>query len=290
VGSRRWRSLARPGFSKFAAYPSDVSDPTGFGYAASYPEQMQACLDLFALTERLKEALPLDREADRLILQIAARTTKTYRAVLHLCIKGHGEQATMLNRSMFEDVIVAYWVHLHPDEAVEHLKDHRTHTLQLWRDHMSTRGLELGALEDLPDLSDEERNRLDGLFGARGNRGWTGLRNYEMLKSIEGTWGDAEEVRLLGHMHDVHLRHANATLHVSALSLLQPRPSEGNPSLDFYDSAPSERDVPIALLGAFWAYAHMSRLIHPSPAREEIVSFYRERLPLFFARPGGDNS
>ncbi len=155
---------------------------------------------------------------------------------------------------------------------------------------MSTRGLELGALEDLPDLSDEERNRLDGLFGARGNRGWTGLRNYEMLKSIEGNWGDAEEVRLLGHMHDVHLRHANATLHVSALSLLQPRPSEGNLSLDFYDSAPSERDLPIALLGAFWAYAHMSRLIHPSPAREEIVSLYRERLALFFARPGGDNS
>jgi len=58
-----------------------VSDPTGFGYAASYREQMQACLDLFALTERLKDALPLDREADRLILQIAARTTKTYRAV-----------------------------------------------------------------------------------------------------------------------------------------------------------------------------------------------------------------
>ncbi len=290
MGSGRWRSLARPGFSKLAAYPSHVSDPTGFGYAASYPEQMQACLDLFALTERLKETLPLDREADRLILQIAARTTKTYRALLHLCIKGHGEQATMLNRSMFEDVIVAYWVHLHPDEAVERLKDHRTHTLQLWRDHMTTRGLELGALEDLPDLSDEERNRLDGLFGARGNRGWTGLRNYEMQKSIEGTWGDAEEVRLLGHMHDVHLRHANATLHVSALSLLHPRPSEGNPSLDFYDSAPSERDVPIALLGAFWAYAHMSRLIHPPSAREEVVSFYREKLPLFFARPVGDNS
>lgn len=246
---------------------------------------MQTCLDLFGLTERLKRTIPVEREADRLILQIAARTTKTFRAVLHLGIQGHGEQATMLVRSMFEDVIVAYWVDLHPDEAVERLKDHRTQTLQLWREHMENSGLTLGALEQLPDLSDEERQRLGGLFGGRGEKGWPGLSNYKMMKSIEGTWGDPEELRLLGHIHDVHLRHANSTLHVSAMSLQSPRPSEEDPSLDFYDSAPSDRDVPIALMGAFWAYANISRLIHPSPSREEIVAFYREKMPVFLKPP-----
>jgi hypothetical protein len=242
---------------------------------------MEACVGLFALTEGLKGTVSVESEAGQAILQIAARTTKTYRAVLLLCIQGHGEQGTMLNRSMFEDVLVAYWVDLHPEEAVERLQDHRKQTLQLWRERIAGRGLTLGALEKLPDLSEEERKRLDDLFGERGDKGWTGLSNYKLMKAIEDTWGDEEEVWLLGHMHDFHLRHANSMLHVSATSLQPPRQSDSDPSLDIYEAAPSEKDVPIALMGAFWAYAHMSRLVHPSPGKEELVAFYREKMPVF---------
>jgi hypothetical protein len=211
------------------------------------------CVELFSLASR-SEPLDVSREADQILYRMAARATKTFRAVLHLCILGHGEQATMLNRSLFEDVFTAHWVDRNPDEAVGRLQKHERHTAMLWKAHLSGRGLEPGALAQLPDLTDDEREELQSLFGAHGQNAWTGLNTYELLHAVETSWGDDRERGLLRHMYDVHLRYANKTIHVTSEALLQPRTDPDRPELLIYDAAPSNRDVPIALLAAFWTY------------------------------------
>jgi Family of unknown function (DUF5677) len=250
-------------------------------FIETHASDLRRCFELFSLAER-SESLEVSREADEILYRIAARATKTFRAALHLCILGHGEQATMLNRSLFEDLLTAHWVDLNPDEAVERLQKHERHTAMLWKEHPADRGLDLGALADLPDLTDEERKELQSLFGLRGQIAWTGLTTYDLVEAVEASWGGDEEQFLLWHMHDVHLRHANRTIHVSAEALLRPTADPERPDLLIYDAAPSDRDVPIALLAAFWAYANLMRLVLPGSQRDALVTFYRENMPLFF--------
>jgi hypothetical protein len=239
------------------------------------------CIELFSIAEH-SDPLDVTREADEILYRIAARATKTFRAVMHLCVLGHGEQATMLNRSLFEDLLTAHWVDLNPDEAVERLEKHERHASILWKEHLSERGFALGELADLPDLTDDEREELDVLFGARGQNAWTGLNTHELLQAIEDSWGDDNECFLLRHMYDVHLRHANRTIHVTAEALLHPTADAERPGLWIYDAAPSDRDVPIALLAAFWAYANLMRLVLPESRKPALIAFYRENMPLFF--------
>jgi hypothetical protein len=255
--------------------------PLPENFIEAHASDLDRCLELFSLAER-SEPLEVSREADEILYRIAARGTKTFRAVLHLCTLGHGEQATMLNRSLFEDLLTAYWVDLNPDEAVGRLQKHERHTTMLWKEHLADRGLDLGALADLPDLTDEERKELQSLFGLRGEIAWTGLSTYKLVKAVEASWGDDGEQVLLWHMHDVHLRYANRTIHVSGEALLRPTAHPERPDLVIYDAAPSGRDVPIALLAAFWAYANLMRLVLPGSQRDALVAFYRENMPLFF--------
>lgn len=243
--------------------------------------ELGRCFELFSLASR-DEPLDVSREADEILYRIAARATKTFRAVLHLCVLGHGEQGTMLNRSLFEDVLTAHWVYLNSDEAVERLRKHERHTAVLWKERLSGRGLALGPLADLPDLTDDEREELQSLFGAYGQNAWTGLTTYQLLEAIEAPWGDDNERLLLGHMYDVHLRYANTTVHVTSQSLLKPKADPDRPGLEIYDAAPSDRDVPIALLAAFWAYANLMRIVLPGSHRDALVAFYQQNMPLFF--------
>lgn len=252
-------------------------------YTKGCAEEYALCLRLFSLVEEENQE-PLDEKepADRIIFQLGARSIKTYRAALHLCHLGHGEQATMLARSLFEDMIIAHWVLQNPEAAVERLKKHERHYKGLWREHFEERGMPLGPFEEIPEFTPEEREDLEKLFGARGDRRWTGLSPREMIKAIEQSWGDKFERQLLRHMHDVHLRHANMSLHATAESLKKPKPSDDDPDLLLYDSAPSENDVLIALLEAFWCYANLFRIILPPPSRDAIFTFYRKGLPSFF--------
>jgi Family of unknown function (DUF5677) len=255
----------------------------------SHASDLRRCFELFSLASR-SEPLDVSRGADEILYRIAARATKTFRAVLHLCTLGHGEQATMLNRSLFEDLLTAHWVDLNPDEAGERLQKHERHTAMLWKEHPADRGLDLGALADLPDLTDEERKELQSLFGPRGQTAWTGLSTYGLVKAVEESWGDDGEQVLLWYMHDVHLRYANKTIHVSAEALLRPTAHPERPDLVIYDAAPSDRDVPIALLAAFRAYANLMRLVLPGSQRDALVAFYRENMPHFFrSRPGASH-
>jgi hypothetical protein len=255
---------------------------TTYGYTDAFTLELGLCVQLFALAEQGQEPLPLSRDADRLLFQIAARATKTFRAVMHLCVLGHGEQATMLDRSLFEDAITAHWIDANPDEAVERLAEEEKHTAILWRDHMASRGLDAGALADLPDLTPDEREKFERAFGARGDQPWTGLSIFRMVKAVEASWGDSNERFLLWHMHDVHLRYANKSIHVSSISVVKPKPTPMDADTLIYDSSPSVAGIPAALMCAFWAYANLIRLILPEDRRTLLIDHYLEGMPKFF--------
>src|SRR5688500_5735965 len=87
----------------------------------TYASELQACRRLLEFATRELHAWsgrPLKRGADRIIIAEAARATKTFAGVIRLCELGFGEQASMLNRSLFEGMAVAHWVAEHRREAV----------------------------------------------------------------------------------------------------------------------------------------------------------------------------
>src|SRR4051794_28614731 len=82
---------------------------------------------------------PIESTADRLIAVEFGRATKTYRAALDLSLGGFGPQASMLNRSLFEGMAVAYWISDNPDRAADLFEKHERHNRDVWVERLRRR-------------------------------------------------------------------------------------------------------------------------------------------------------
>ena len=58
-----------------------------------------------------------ERTEDALLAALLSRSSNTFWAAIELCQIGFGEQALMLNRSLFEDMVDAHWVTVDPTTA-----------------------------------------------------------------------------------------------------------------------------------------------------------------------------
>ena len=67
-----------------------------------------------------------------LLLDTYARSTKTYQAVVRLAYIGYGQQAFMLGRPLFEDMVVAHWIRRNP-KSVRRLEEYRLFTVEKLR-------------------------------------------------------------------------------------------------------------------------------------------------------------
>jgi len=138
-----------------------------------------------------------DRPADSLIALEAARGLKTYRAALHLCLGGFGQQAAMLDRSLFEGTVVVHWVRANPELAAERWDQHSRHNRAMWYQRFTEAGIPVPEIRDLP--SEDERKALNKLFGGWGTTLWPGLPMHKLVHSIEESVGRArraeEDVR-----------------------------------------------------------------------------------------------
>jgi hypothetical protein len=108
-----------------------------------YGQEIRACRELldYAVAELQSwSGRPIKRGAGRIIVAEAARGTKTLDAVLHLCEGGYGEQATMLNRSLFEGMAIAHWVSDDRREAVGLFTRHATYSALLWEGRFDALG------------------------------------------------------------------------------------------------------------------------------------------------------
>jgi hypothetical protein len=119
----------------------------------------------------------------------------------------------MVCRSLFEDMVVAYWAHENGLKAIEQWQGHLAPTSELVRSISEKRGqpmvsdLELGQR-----LTVVERERWERVFGPHAPRLWTGGTLHAMVKGIAESWPE-EERALLWQMNDLRQRFNNLVLH-----------------------------------------------------------------------------
>lgn len=250
-----------------------------------FDTEFRACHDLLALAWDRKPSGPSEA-FQYLLLAIFARSTLTYRAIIQLCRGGYGEQADMLNRSLFEDMAAAHWVSLHRDEAIERLERHHQHSRVLWN-RVIERRPGLGDPVDL-GLDEETVDALDQLFGKHGTRAWMGLGMWDLVSEIEQLWSDDEGREQLWRFYELAHRANNQKLHLSSFSLnrvVQAREANGEITFQFRASPSIDEAGPIgpALFGAFWIYWQLVGLIWdvfgiPQDDLTELVKGHLEAL------------
>ena len=217
----------------------------------AFPLAFEACEALlyFAVANRPDEP-PNKDAAGRLIFRTYVRSSKTYQGSFLLAGRGYGVQAGMLNRSLFEDMLVAHWIKRNPDEAPEKYERHRRHSVEQMREAMAKYGSE-SEMAHLPALSEEEREAHAKEFGFRG---WTGLTLYELAKAVEEEWPEGKLDRgLLWWVFDIAHRFNNLLLHHSAMGLGLAAEDDASDGTIRYDVGPSTAHVHGALFAAFFS-------------------------------------
>ena len=227
------------------------------GLLSTFGEQFAACfaLDGFSRDHRPSSS-PTPDAAGRIILWTYARSTKTFRASLRLAAGGYGEQAMMINRSLFEDMAIARWVERHPEEALPQLTRHTKWARERWGKEMEETGLQLSSTEP-SELSSGERKELNKEFMGKT---WVGLSLPGIIADIRDEWPTPLERQLFEQL--VKLIHMlnNTVLHQSAVSLglAGERNDEGDLG---FSVGPSETLINSSLLGA------LGRSVREAPDR-----------------------
>ena len=254
--------------------------------ATEYGSRLEACDRLlefaFGLTQPWAgRPLDEDRVEDLLVAVIFSRSTNTFWASTELARVGFGDQASMLNRSLFEDMVDIHWVTVEPDIARQRLEEHDLHGRMLLAEAMTNEGDVMPA-DDIPTFDPEARKRLDGIFGKYGQRPWSGIGIHERVELIRHLWRDPARAGLDFMRRVVH-RENNQLLHVSAYSLAQQilGRTEGDVTLRF---GPSSERVGNALLASFWIYGQtLSHVLNvfEIDGGDEWTAAYEQQFELF---------
>lgn len=222
---------------------------------------------------------PIADLTDVVLHTFLARSTRTFEAIVHLGSRGFGEQAAMLNRSLFEDMVDAHWVSLHRELALQRVREHHRYSNQLKLD-VAARfpqffGEELPALD--PPMTDEERKALKRVFGTYGQKSWTGLDLHTRFTAIESCWTNEVSRRQARFFHLWVHRENNETLHPTAYSLANLGSPEavGEEELHFMTGS-TEHLVGQVLFCAFWTYAQTACLVLEGAGFNDLETLARD--------------
>jgi hypothetical protein len=214
-----------------------------------------------------------------------ARGTQTYRAVLLLCDRGYGEQAGMLNRSLFEYAVTAWWMLGQPeDEVMDGLRKHHDHARVLYERALDTHPeLKPGREQEAEPLAPEYVAELDAAFSRFGGQ-WHGKRLDQIVRESAANFDDeayADVVwkffRFVNHWNNYMLHHSSVSLsegvrwsHPEAPPeiVLGPNSKWGEPSL----------------WAGFWMYGLLVQATlkhHELDALVEFRAFFDERAARF---------
>ena len=230
--------------------------------ARHYRDEIDACRKLldFAVSELVGwSGRPARRGADRIIAAEVARATKTFDAVIGLCRRGYGEQAIMLDRSLFEGMAVAHWVSDNRREAVKLFNRHAKFTAVLEAEAWTK---EFGALPEGPraSLGPKARAECVALFGQYGAWPWYRRRNLPLLlKDIEHLW-DEEGRRQLWLFYEIPLVFSNQILHSTAIAVDAAMTGATRDALS-YTVGPSNQFIGRALFFSYWIYGQIFGLM-----------------------------
>jgi hypothetical protein len=225
-------------------------------------------------------------ELDIVFVGTFARATASYRAALLLCDRGFGDQAGMLNRSLFEHMVVAWWMGLHGDDAflVERLRRHYDHGSVLFdRAEAQHPEIALGADPDRKVLSDDYIAELDSEFGRFGGQ-WHGKRLDELVREVEEGWTERfpgvvwKFFRIVNHWN-------NYLLHHSSVGVVRGF-DWGDGTTTTVRLGPSEETVQAPLWTTYWCYGLLvlCTLRRLSPERAEpFLAFFEPRAAWFMS-------
>jgi len=224
-----------------------------------FEREFTACERLLSFVSKRLPSEVAERH-EEITLMIFARTTLTYRAILKLCSSGYSDQAQMLTRSLFEDMVMVYWVSLHTTDAPPLVEAQIDHMRLLRADAARKYG---GALP--PDLAVLERRReeLTQQFGRYGGRLWSGKTLFETLKEIEHLFG-ADLRSLIWEYHDIVHKYTNQLLHLSAGGLSRAVLAQDSDQYKLrLRSTPAalEGEVNVTLFRAFLVYGALCGLL-----------------------------
>jgi hypothetical protein len=200
----------------------------------------------------------IDDTPDALVVSILARSTDTFSCGVHLATQGYRNQAAMLNRSLFEDMVDAHWIATDPETAQQRYGQHHHHARMLLADAVR-KYPEFFADVDIPSFDAAERERLDAIYTKYGTRPWSKLNIHERVRLVEHHWSD-EDRRLLRFMLDFEHKANNDILHVSASSLDASVAGLAEDRALFH-LGPRSDDVRKAMYGSFWTFAQTLGLV-----------------------------
>jgi hypothetical protein len=208
----------------------------------------------------------LSRE-EVLLLWTYARSTKTYQAALRLAFVGYGVQATMIGRSLFEDMVLAHWIDLNPAEAIDLFDRHRLFQIGEYSRLERKHGQEHPAAGEWDILPDEQQKAIRGEFAR--TRTWWKKPLRAIVEDIESSW-DSEDRKTLWRLFDLVHHRSNNVLHHSAVGI---SPSlEETPQGDrIVDMGSSTAYLYVALPMMFFSYSALLSLVFSGSVRERLV-------------------
>jgi hypothetical protein len=233
-------------------------------------------------------------EADRIYLLEVGRQTKTYRGSVELARRGYAEQAGMLNRALFESMLVAHWINANGSTAAsqfprasrfeEHLKVERINNTGWLEDDER--------LESSLDAS--EVTELAAEFGPYGEKMWTGHTDIrDLLASVKDQLNE-KELKLLENYLRLGHQENNQLLHSTVAGLSQVFTEAPNGMFGVW-SGPSDALVGKALFFAHFIYGQTLEvtverfdLDNPEKLAEQLVeaSYVFKTLPKGEPAPG----
>lgn len=192
-----------------------------------------------------------------LLLAFLMRGIETYNAMGVLGKHGFGEQAAMLNRSLFEQMLDAHWLAENEEHGIELMGEHETLTRAEFAASSKRHPAVFPAPKEDADLpSAAEIARLRTKF-AKGGMSWTARRLRDRLAEVKKRWpGGGEDLSLFADLpHKVD----NLWLHPSPFALQASIATEdGKTSLGH---GPGGFFVPQALFAGTWSIGQLVTLV-----------------------------
>jgi SEC-C motif/Family of unknown function (DUF5677) len=232
--------------------------------------RLAACREVLGYTTGLIEpwsGRPIEKAHDGIMGALLARSIKTFAAFPHLARNGYGEQASMLNRSLFEDMVDAHWASLNPELAVERYGQHGRHGSMLFAEELRKHPTFFEPTE-LPEFDEAERKELDDIFGLYGHKSWTCINLHDRVAAIEGCWTkdeggiDEEAVSNLRFFRDIVHQINNRLLHVTSYALSQTlKERAADAETLSYKLGPSNDHIDQAIFGAYWMFVQTASLM-----------------------------
>jgi hypothetical protein len=226
-------------------------------------------------------------EAHAVLVAILRRTLDSYDATLRLCRVGLPVQALMTVRSMFEDMVSAFWLCLPEkrDVALKRIRDQADYLVLLSNDVVRAypHRYEVEA-DDHPDLEDR-RKEFEGTFRPYATRTWVGDL-HSAIQDIKPRWeelgGDGETLAI--YYAAVHWQ-ANLRLHNTSTAIQH--------GLKTYDSRERQLDdedllyLDVALRAAYMCLAGLAHLVADEfgHKRDKLSQLTDEAQQIFLTDP-----